>query len=150
MAEIYQPLQRQSGGRWDYTVSSDENRSTYLTGYCCGDFDTVWPIEPTTGLLDPEQWASARAEALPFASKYHGDGHATAEEASACFLEYQLDRVLTFTNDDDEQRKCQVCGAWTTGRATVGLSRRYSLCDQHRSRQHVADLASRERLNDGT
>lgn len=69
-------------------------------------------------------------------------GHATAEEACEHQRQYLLNERVQFSDGASatEQRKCKVCGAWTTGYAQVDGWEIYVLCDEHRTRESVDAL----------
>ena len=147
MARIHQPLQKQSTGRWDYTVSSDDEGWAHATGYCAGWRD---PDETDSWLkrhygasmkVRPEE----REKLHRFRDKFHSDGHATAEEAEACHDEYELDFELRFREDQDVMKRCAVCGEFTTGRADLGEFRRYAACKEHQTREAVKEVRDQER-----
>lgn len=125
----YEPKQRQSDGRWDYT------RNNAATGYCCqfvpfsDDFIKNFHISE-----------SEVEKHNKFSDKYHTDGHETLEGACECYKEYQLDHQLQLDHEDkNQQRKCEVCGEWTTKFAMIDCSL-YHLCDEHRNREEVSKL----------
>jgi len=141
MAQIYSPKQRQSTKRWDYTVSSDDEGWCHPTGYCSGwkDYteDELDALEKS-GNDGMREWYG---EMLPFKEHYHSTGHASAEEACACYRAYELDLDLRLdVKARDEQRKCAACGVWTQGMASLGSFRRWPLCDEHRTRGQVEAL----------
>jgi hypothetical protein len=134
VARIHQPMQRKGDGRWDYTVSSDEEGWAHPDGYCAG-----WPFHGVTPQFVPAQeWQRAAAAALPFRAKYHTDGHATAEEAVRCHQEYELDRELRVFTRTDEQRRCVECNTWTARVVEVGTFRRWHICEGHDARATAA------------
>lgn len=142
----YQARQRTTG-RWDYTVMN--NRLVSPVGYCQGRFDTIFPErrDPSwSWYLDDEHYAHERAKVLPFAAHYHDDGHATEDEANACYRRYQLDQRLRLDGGEGGHAyyRCQAPGGCTT------LTNRYAeldhlslfhLCDEHRTREVVEQLA---------
>lgn len=136
---IHQPLQRKGDGRWDYTVSSDEEGWVHAIGYCAG-----W-IEPEDGVLGQPHADALRARMEPHRGKYHRDGHATSAEAASCYREYELDQHLRFFEDRDTQERCEApgCGAWTQGRAQLGQFRVFPLCATHQTRDVVAEVSER-------
>lgn len=147
MARIYQPMQRARDGRWDMTVSSDDEGWTHAVGFCGGTFDQRWP--PYTGkeIAWPTQGAydADREKHRAHAAHYHDDGHATADEAQACYDSYcRLLRRRDF-DERDVQRKCAICGAWTQHRVTVGELRLLILCGAHLSEMDVAAATAKER-----
>jgi len=132
------PKQRLSDQRFDMCSSNTSGSRCYPIGYCHGRRE-----------LKPDEFVPAEiadrenAKTLPFASKFHTNGHATAEEAAACYDEFQLDLELTFRESQNEQHKCQVCGAWTQGVADLGrsISRRFYVCADHSTRGAIAALS---------
>lgn len=121
----YSARQRLSGG-WDYTCGDRP------VGYCGG-----WPYDRPAGPHVPtEMWEQARAKAEPCRAKYHDTPHETAEAACACYREFLLDNEARFSlrEDANQQLRCAVCKAWTTGVAYVGAYRLYVLCPEHLNR----------------
>lgn len=154
MARIYQPLQRQSDKRWDMTVSSDEERWTHAEGFCAGTFEKQWPDWPEGETperlrfwMSREYYLARREEHRPHAAHYHDDGHATAEEASACYERFGRLVERRDVVDENEQRKCQVCSAWTTHRVLIGHSihQELVLCPAHQSDADVEAALAKER-----
>lgn len=150
MARIYSVLQRQSDKRWDMTVSSDEEGWAHSIGYCAGwkgDPDAA-EIERLNNMFGEGFAERLKAEIEPkrqFQSKFHRDGHATSEEAYACFRQYELDCELRFWESKSEQKKCQVCETWTAHRAELGdFHREFILCPEHATRDNVKDLRDKE------
>jgi hypothetical protein len=112
-------------GRWDYSC----NRHPW--GYCAAF------REPKEGFWTPK----AIAEHTATKDKHHTGGHATKEEAEACYKEYLLDHQLQLDREDkDQQMKCKVCGEWTTKFAMLGGYTLWHLCDRHRNREEVSKL----------
>ena len=70
------------------------------------------------------------------------EGHETAEEAQACYKGYLLDNNLLLDGKWEGQlSKCQVCGEWTDGMASIPWNQWYvTLCDTHRNRGEVERL----------
>jgi len=67
-------------------------------------------------------------------------GHDTPEEAAEHYKQYQLDTMLRLDGfTKNQQHKCRVCGAWTQHFAEVDMHI-FNLCDDHRTREHVAGL----------
>lgn len=133
--------QRQSDGRWDWSVRN--GAVIRPSGYCAG------PPPDDPGLIPAEHWRAHLEKIAPFRTKYHADGHATKEEAELCFYGYELDQHLHEVScPPSEQHACQVpaetsdepardCGVWTQKAFAIGS---YStdltwLCDAHRTRQ---------------
>ena len=146
MARIYQALERKGGGRFDYTVSSDEEHWVHALGYCAGYHEINeddWPF----GI---EMAREENARIAPFKHKYHVDGHATASEAQECYNEYLLDQCLIFGDDDPaatELHKCQAagCSEFTSGSASFRGEHlhHFWLCKSHRTRESVEPLMRR-------
>jgi hypothetical protein len=132
----YRPLQRVDG-RWDYTCTNDAG--TFPIGYCIRSgtkafyslsFEELSPIVREM-YRDEAHWEAEKAKHAPRLHHYHGDGHATAKEAEAC---YRLHGVLETTqrrDSKDSQKKCGICGEWTQKRALIGsgIHREYSVCE---------------------
>jgi hypothetical protein len=141
MARIYQPLPRQSDGRFDMTVSSDDERWTHPIGYCAGSFDNLWPEQPREShiqaWMSAEMYQADRARHLPFRDHYHADGHATSAEASACYAKYRIDHERRSFEEKDTQRKCVACQAWTTHRVMVGDHTLLVLCEADDTREEI-------------
>jgi len=131
--------------RWDFTGSSDEEGWCYPSGYCSGfqHPDEVDRRAEERGW--PKMSPEDRERALAHQAKFHKDGHATAAEANACHDEYELDFELRFYENPDEMLKCDSCGDFTTGRATLGDFHRLTLCQQHQTRDDVKKVREAER-----
>jgi hypothetical protein len=119
----YTEARQRADGRWEYCC---RQAGEFLpVGYCrgCDPLDTAEPDDRT-------------------ASLFHRDGHATRQEAEACYRRYELDHVLVLEGRADSPRRCEAhgCDAVTHGQATLG-HQRFTLCDAHRSRGVVAELA---------
>lgn len=150
MTRYLQPLKRVDG-RWDYT-SSTGSSDPYPLGYCAG-----WK-EPPTGEEAARlnaRFGSDFVESLTYEIEavrshqhlFHGEGHATAAEAIACYRGYQLDHELELLGPDPEARtlhRCQGpdCREYTSGCAILGhgYSRNFYLCDAHRNRETLEGL----------
>lgn len=146
MARIYQPSQRQSDKRWDMTVGSDEEGWVHAIGYCAGWHD--WTEEEAKRIgFSLESCLKDQAPMVPHKAKFHRDGHATSEEASACWDAYVLDTELEFRDLTDEKRPCCVCGDFTGHVADLGreFPRRWFLCPTHGTREEVAARRDQER-----
>lgn len=148
MARIYQALQRQSDGRWNMTVSSDDEGWTHAVGFCAGSFDKQWPPfddKATIVGLPRDQYEAEREKARVHAAHYHEDGHATSAEAEACHDRYaRLLRRRDF-DERDVQRRCAICGTWTVHRVMVGETRLLTLCGAHLEEADVAAAVAKER-----
>jgi len=149
MTAYYQPLQRERDKRWDMTRSTGSS-GPHPIGYCCGWHEPAREVlEKTWGpnghMVDAVLRDYDRLR--PFKDKYHEDGHATAEEASACWDDYRLDNELEFTTSVDTMKKCGCCGAWTP---TVGYFRgafyeETPLCSQHTNRDGMAEAIKKRK-----
>lgn len=117
----YRSRQRESDHRWDYTCK--QNQKVWPIGYCSG--------QSVEG---------------PNAHKYHSDGHATAEEADECYRRYLLDNEIQFSSGEGSRvlHVCQYpgCEEFTAGIAEVGCGpcAIYHLCNEHRTKEVVAEL----------
>ncbi len=133
----YAPRQRVTDLRWDYTCGNSP------VGYCKA-FDVLWPEEKpaSSAFFSDEEYHRWREKAADFRDKYHADGHATSDEACACYKTYLLDQRTTLGSPDKPHAlyKCDVCGAFTAGYAQIGGYTRFTLCDDHRTREHLEDL----------
>lgn len=145
MVEIYGPRQRETSKRWDYTYSN--STGTYPTGYCTGY--RIWSPDDLkfTSIENAAQEAARLNEKYsPFVAKFHDHGHDTADEAFACYQEYQLDHELRFSEKPDEtsQHRCAVCNEWTQHAGWfVGSGFKFwHLCQAHQTREAVAGLLS--------
>lgn len=73
-------------------------------------------------------------------------GHDTKDGAYEHQRQYELDNARyngKLGNEHHrEERKCEICGEWTDGYASVGMGgmERYILCDQHRNRESLDTL----------
>jgi len=146
MASFYQARQRQRDGRWDMTVSSDDEGWCHAIGYCAGPFR---PLEPSVALRQ-EQCDEYNRKHAPFSDRYHADGHESSQEAEACYREYRLDHELRFWPDREdarEQHRCEApgCGAWTSGRGEMKPFDLWHLCAEHQTREAVKALLDARR-----
>lgn len=145
MARIYQVLQRKGDGRYDMTVSSDEEGWSHPVGYCA-DFK-----EMTEEELDAEEARGNQGfrkwykDQLQNKDKYHSGGHATKDEAYDCYTQYILDNRLRFWEQGDTQKKCEVCDCWTTGRGELNTFKQFILCADHQQRDIVEGLLKKRR-----
>lgn len=130
----YGARQRESDKRWDYT-SHNRRGGTHPIGYCR---KTDWTPEMRAEFhMSDAEWDKIQAHK----EKYHDEGHSTADEACACYRSYLLDNDLRLDHKTrDSQHRCEVCGEWTQGFATVSHSFRWFLCDAHRNRDEVEKL----------
>lgn len=127
----YKALQREKDKRWDMTMNGRQ-----AVGYC----HAHRAIPEDAGWLPAERIRQLNENEAQFAAKYHSDGHATEEEAYACYLEYLLDHQVRFgLTDSGSQHKCKVCGEWTQ-KWVDAVYEVIHLCDQHNNRDEVAKL----------
>ena len=126
--------QRLHDGRWDYT------RNGFPTGYC----HKYKRLFESGGVLPPEVAQRENERMEPFVSKFHDDGHETAEEARECYKQYLLDTRLHLVTEEPEnasqQHRCQICQKFTGCHASAGPYRLFTLCPEHQTREHVASL----------
>lgn len=118
----YEPRQRQSDQRWDFTCQNDDH--VWSVGYCRAyrsDYDRE-----------------------SFADKYHADGHETAEAAAECYRQFVLDQHLRLMGEGrpGEHRQCEVCGEMTSLFAEIRNGSIWPLCKAHNNRETVAGLYS--------
>jgi hypothetical protein len=133
---VYQARQRLDG-RWDFTLTDGSGGRG--VGYCNavpvpGDFEKLGiPITSE----DRDRWELHK-------DKYHTTGHESKEAAEECYRQYVLDNRTTYDHEDkNQQRKCAVCGEWTTKYAMVGDYKIVCLCDDHRNRHNVEALVNK-------
>jgi hypothetical protein len=134
MAVFYQPRQRISDKRWDYTRSSDDERWCYPTGYCAGYTDPE-ETEKSTGFAYSEE---EKKRYLEHKAKFHTDGHATAAEAEECYRTYELDFTMKVQSNPAVRQPCLVCRTWTEDAVTVGKFLSFVLCKDHQTSEVVA------------
>lgn len=137
----YGPSQRQSTGRFDYTCSN-RRTGTYPIGYC----HSFKEFTPKFIPFSQEECDRLNEKEKPFLSKYHDDGHATADEACACYRVYLLDHETRFHDPPEAPKtlhRCEICNEFTAGMAEVGNSDSWYLCDTHRNRETVEKLFSK-------
>ena len=122
----YEPKQRIGDKKWDYT------RNNYPTGYCAEYREIDTEVIPVS--------ESQLAEWRETSHKHHTEGHETEAEACECYKQYILDHHLRLNlKMSDEQRKCEVCQAWTQSYADAQM-RIFTLCDKHNNRETVESL----------
>lgn len=127
------PRQRDDDKRWDYTSMNDGR--VMPIGYCHAWRDWT-EADKKMGL---HLLSSVRDHAV-YKEKYHTDGHATYEEACACYKDYQLDKNTRYDAQTEPWEPCAVCGVRTTHAVTVEGWEKVHLCDQHRSRKFFEPL----------
>lgn len=125
------PRQRTSDGRWDFTTKNDDR--VFPVGYCSGPRD--WKPEhfPILG----GEFAARAAYELNVVQlahpHFHSDGHATRDEAAACYRRYLLDTRTSFPPPHAPSLPCLVCKEPTDLSADVDGDR-YPLCEKHLDR----------------
>jgi hypothetical protein len=105
-------------------IQDESGRGTGRWHYTCRNDHRIWPV----GYCN---------EGCP--------GHDTPEEANQHMTAYVLDTGIDLSRSlSNEQRKCEVCGAWTQGVAEVRgpwcVPDSYVLCDEHRTDAKVREL----------
>ncbi len=132
----YYEARQRTDRRWDYTIAHNDG-TCYPTGYCGGFLDP----DDTVKSLGYECYSEEqKAEIRSRKDKYHTAGHETAEEAEECYRQYTLDTKTRFgMENSDAQRRCEKCGVWTTKRVMIE-SLEIVLCDDHQSKETVAEL----------
>lgn len=140
----YRPLQRKDGN-WDYACTN--GAGTFPLGYCAG-YRELNDEGSIKGMFPQSMLDRDNDRMRPFKEKYHAGGHATAAEAMNCHREYQLDQFLEFevNPDGNEQKRCGVCGTWTTAYASIRGEhfRHWPLCAAHHDRESVEKLWAKE------
>lgn len=148
MAQIYQPRQRASDGRWDMTVSSDEEGWAHAEGYCGGlpkMYDESARARLGDTVFEMANRQAAEIAAGPHAGKYHRDGHSTAEEAEACYATFCLDKLKIHRFTGDRPAKLHACAhpgcaEYTPHMIEVGHFFHVHLCEAHLNRASVEPL----------
>lgn len=135
---------RPDAGKWRYT-SSNRRTGTHATGACspfqsctaCNGWGGHWKEESRT--REPCEACSGKG-AIDM-GEHACPGHDTPEEANAHQTDYLLARRREGTMANQQQR-CQApgCEAWTQGFVEVGRASLFVLCDEHRTRDVVAEL----------
>lgn len=133
MMNYYQARQRMTDKRWDYTRMNDGR--VWPVGYCIGWLKHPPGHTSPIGLIPEEVLKREQARLAPFQGKFHADGHETAEAACQCYRAYLLDTRSRFSEQPDQQQRCQAdgCGEWTTGLAEVEMQV-FVLCQKHQTR----------------
>ena len=69
-------------------------------------------------------------------------GHQTQQAAQAHFREWVLDNATFDGTLSNQQRKCEVCEAWTDriAQSGIGMTDIHVLCDVHRTRDWLATV----------
>lgn len=71
-------------------------------------------------------------------------GHATPEEAREHYRLYLLDNANYEDRLVSTQQKCEVCGEWTQGIASIPVNMEsHVLCDEHRNRETLDKIMYR-------
>ena len=110
---------------WSYNVAHSK-----LLGYCCQHriylenvggptWEELQRMPGAAHFLPyvgpPETWDRDRLTRLRFRHKYHWEGHATEQEAIACYRRFLFDQSKSFILGDTEQA-CSGCGRPTRQR----------------------------------
>ena len=130
------PKQRESDRRWDY-CNSNKRTGTFAIGYCRA---WIQLSSENTRFLSPVQCEEENWRLEPWLSKFHSTGHATEEEACACYKEYLLDHEFQVRKYEDRQHKCRICDKWTQTGVEVGYVFFANLCSEHATRAEVSKL----------
>lgn len=129
----YNAKQRLSDMRWDYVCG---NRPT---GYCAGYRE----FTEKDDFLSEQMRIQENAKMAVHKEKYHTNGHETEEEARLCYKQYMLDNELRLSpkqENPSQLNKCDVCGEFCSGSASIGWCERYTLCEKHCTRDEVERL----------
>lgn len=135
--------QRKDDLRWDWTNMNDKR--VWPVGYCAGWRDWTEDMAKRIGMSLEDIKRRQDTEDGPTKGKFHGDGHATKEEAERCFYEYSLDRVQQ-ASLKGTQKVCQFpgCGDWTShaleSPGMDGLFPPTMLCHAHRNREGLMQV----------
>lgn len=138
----YAARKRQSNGLWDFTCMNDG--SVWPVGYCKAFREMA--VEDASGFASKDDAARVVAEHnrkfSPLQANYHAGGHATQEEARACYRKYLLDTRARFSDkpNEEEQRRCAICKAWTQHSGSVD-DQIWPLCQEHQTRDSLEKLA---------
>lgn len=101
-------------------IADSDGVPTGLWHYTCRNDDRIWPV-------------GYCSEGCP--------GHDSPEGAAEHYTEWLLDHILRLDGQlSDQQLRCRVCDAWTDRFAEIDLLQTWPLCDEHRTREHVAKL----------
>lgn len=128
----YYRARQRKDKKWDFTCRYGSDGPTYAVGYCHA-FRPYSEKEVKEWHIPPEK-VKIHDDRKP---KYHTHGHDTEKEACACYRQYLLDTKLHFYDDNptaDTQRKCKVCGVFTSGYGEVDCGELIPLCQAHRTR----------------
>lgn len=130
-------------GKWHWTTMNDGHIRP--DGYC-SPWEECPACKGHSGIM---RWGNLKAEqhcetcgdkgilerAIPC------PGHDTPEGAAEHYRQYLLDNVTYDGRMSNQQQKCRVCGAWTSGLAQVPFAYLgWVLCDKHRNRESVGRL----------
>lgn len=126
-----------NNGRWNYTCMNSGR--IWKIGYCAG-----W-TEPkrnelirTFGESFADRVSAAHEKLQEHKDRFHLDGHATKEEAYACYKQFILDSQLDLDRSmPDQMMRCLVCHEFTQGLAFVDHITTFVLCDKHRTREEA-------------
>ena len=131
-------------GLFHFTQMRDKR--IWPVGYCAGWRE--WTRESLTGKQHERVILDLLADQeikRKFFESYHTDGHATREDANACYRLFLLDNRLTLNagTTDRQQIRCDAadCNEWTQSHASVD-HQDYWLCETHMNRETIETLFS--------
>lgn len=137
-------LKGPAGGLGTFHFTSMNDGRIWPVGYCAGWKEETREELIASGLDEhlADMLLRDREKARKFQEKYHTHGHATREEAAACYREFLLDQQVRYGESTDTQHRCEVkdCGTWTQGFAQVGAAHAFYLCASHRTREVLEDI----------
>ena len=137
--QIDPSVDRPDAGKWRFT-SAHLHGHPYPIGYCspieiCPAGCTLGKVwRPGVDEIDCERCGGRGV----ISAAHPCQGHDTPEEACEHYRQYLLFERTRFGEMTDEQRRCQVCRAWTQGIAEVGGLFSIVVCDDHRNLDSVA------------
>ena len=134
----YGARQKQDTKKWDYTCRNDDR--IWPVGYCGGWKE--YNKEDVTKRLGEGMYdglVREQNQSLPFKSKYHTDGHDTKEAACSCYRAYLLDQKTRFGEQQNQQKKCEVCQKWTQKFAETSMDIHY-LCEEHLNKETLEKI----------
>ena len=140
----FKAWQRISDKRWDW--GSGWQNTIHPVGYCAGFTDYAFEEKERNGIVYYEYkgipWSKEAKETYEkYKDKYHTDGHATADEAAQCYKQYLLDnRLMLNRKMSNMQKKCEICGEWTSLMAQLDGYHIFILCEKHQTIEDAASL----------
>lgn len=113
-------------GGWHFVCQRSEG-DIYPVGYC-GPWIELTEADLAHMGISEAQYARMRSQR----DQYHAEGHATQEEACACYKRWCRDQVQYHIETSGPARPCRICGALTQQEATLGaLCLAWPLCPAH-------------------